>query len=93
VKETQKKIMFKPCSMKHRLFIRSLENSLNPAKTTQVINSFSNHEKIKKQREMQIDQEIRHKERQEQTKHEQKADEKFFEGEEDDDEDEDNSLF
>lgn len=83
--ETTKKIMFKPCSIKHRLFIRKLENTLNPTKTTQVIHSFNNHEKIKKQLEQQIDQKIKAKERQEQTKFDKKANEAFLEGSDDDD--------
>jgi RNA polymerase-associated protein LEO1 len=77
--EASKKIMFKPCSIKHRLFIRNLENSLNPTKTTQVIHSFNNHESIKKKLEQQIDQKIRAKEKQEQNKFDKKADEEFLE--------------
>lgn len=77
--EAAKKIMFKPHSIKHSFFLRNLENSLNPKKTTKVINSFNNHEKIKKQREQQIDQKIRAKERQEQNKFDFKANEDFLE--------------
>ena len=77
--ETTRKIMFKPCSINHRLFIRNLENSLNPTKTTQVIHSFNNHEKLKKQLEQQIDEKIKAKEKQEQNKYDKRAGESFFE--------------
>ena len=84
--EATKKIMFKPCSINHRLFIRNLENSLNPTKTTQVVHSFNNHEKIKKQLELQIDQKIKEKERQEQNRFDKKADKGFLEDRFDDEE-------
>lgn len=77
-KETTKKMMFKPCSIKHRMFIRNLENSLNPTKTTQVFHSLANHEIAKKQLEQQIEQKIKARDKQEQHKYEQKADEDFF---------------
>ena len=82
--ETTKKIMFKPCSIKHRLFIRNLENSLNPTKTTQVIHSFNNHEKLKKQLEQQIDEKIKAKEKQEQNKYDKKINENSSENSDDD---------
>lgn len=85
-RETTKKMMFKPCSIKHRMFIRNLESSLNPTKTTQVFHSLANHETAKKQLEQQIDQKIKARDKLEQHRYEQKADEDFMDYSEEDEE-------
>jgi len=64
--EVPQKVMFKPCSLKQRLYIRKLENSLNPIKTTQVLHSFENFERKKKDLEKEIDEKIKAKEKAEQ---------------------------
>ena len=92
-KETSKKMMFKPCSIKHRMFIRNLENSLNPVKTTQVVSSLNNHEKIKKDMEEMKEQKIKAMIKTESAKYEQKADRRFFDDDDDDDESEEFEKF
>ena len=75
------------------MFIRNLENSLNPVKTTQVVSSLNNHEKIKKDMEEMKEQKIKAMIKTESAKYEQKADRRFFDDDDDDDESEEFEKF
>jgi RNA polymerase-associated protein LEO1 len=92
-KETVKKMMFKPCSIKHRMFIRNLENSLNPVKTTQVVSSLNNHEKIKKDMEEMGGQKIKALNKSESIKYEQKIDRNFLDDDYEDESEDQKSDF
>lgn len=79
------KMMFKPFSIKKRMRIQKLENTLNPAKTTKLVVSSVNPEKDKKKREVEIQKQIRAKEL-ETLKRSGEISERFIEDEQSDEE-------
>lgn len=81
------KMMFKPFSIKSHLRNQKLESTLNPAKTTKLVVSSVNPEKDKKKRELEIQEQIRAKER-EALRRAEELSERYLEEEEEDASDE-----